>query len=584
MSIDWLKVKESHVKEACSRYDTGDRQPKRAAKNTFLLLDGKRYSAKFIRGWAYEIATEHELSSNDYSGGAETVRFFSALGFSVEYNGKVREEICNHESDRKPTDRTPDTATKEENSSPEKMQKIFLRKLLEQRFGCVMTEAKFDWLVVPDYISMDGVFRDIYDNLKAMRNYSGFSNPGYKLACDFFIPTKNVIIEYDERQHFTEQRAKSLAYYPHDLNLGFDKDKWREACENIKATDNNPLYRDEQRAFYDSVRDILAAHNGMPLIRIKYRDYDWNSASGTKVIDELINPRKLNTHALDLEGTIEELAWDFSCVQKAYHDWAKQFDNHNEVINWLKEHGINVSRCKKQDPFKLHSSDWNSITVPTLYKLVPDCMAWMENIVDKGFQNLSEAQIARGQIWNLLYFIHPVRHELYYFNLHYRDGYSSRLARLIRSHRLGLKSAKTYLGKEEGRTIYGSHIKSCGTTAFKHIHIHPTTSVWRKPNLQNIKKERIIHLEIGKGELSPNEQEIAIALSAKATPSFGLWIKNYAQCAINEGPIFTLKKNKRHSDCFNELVGILQGTDQNQKDIRNKLEEYYNIVVIRNTK
>ena len=67
-----------------------------------------------------------------------------------------------------------------------------------------------------------------------------------------------MIIEYDERQHFTEQRAKSLAYYPSNRNLGFDKDKWREACENIKATDKDPLYRDEQRAFYDSVRDILA--------------------------------------------------------------------------------------------------------------------------------------------------------------------------------------------------------------------------------------------------------------------------------------------------------------------------------------
>ncbi len=517
---------------------------------------------------------------------------------------------------------------------------------------------------------MDDVLREIYDNLKAMRNYSGFSNPGYKLACDFFIPTKNVIIEYDERQHFTEQRAKSLAYYPSNLNLRFDKDKWREACENIKATDNDPLYRDEQRAFYDSVRDISAARNGVPLIRIKHGDYDWESKSGTKVIDELINLRKLNTHALDLEGTIEELAWDFSCVQKAYHDWAKQFDNHNEVINWLKEHGIDVSRCRKQDPFKLHSSDWNSITVPTLYKLVPDCMVWMEDIFDKWFQNLSEAQIARDTIWYLLFFIHPVRHELYYFDIHYPDGYSSRLARSIRSHRLGLKGAKKYLrclfswekipgndngrlieylmqnfniewvkaakikknddGKtiritsetnslsltlndektnvnleiddgrtdkfivktefgglnifsRDGRTTDDSYIRACGTTAFKHIHLHPTTSNWKKPNLQDLKEASIRHLGIGEGDLSPDEQKIAIALSARATPSFGLWI-NYAQCAINEGPIFTLKKNKRHSDCFNELVGILQGTDQNQKDIRNKLEEYYNIEVIIDTK
>lgn len=99
MSTNWSKVKEAHVKEACSRYDTDDRRPKRSAKNTFLLLDDKRYPAKFIRGLAYEIATGHKLSSGDYSGGAETVRFFRALGFSVEYNGKVSDEIYNHESD-----------------------------------------------------------------------------------------------------------------------------------------------------------------------------------------------------------------------------------------------------------------------------------------------------------------------------------------------------------------------------------------------------------------------------------------------------------------------------------------------------
>jgi hypothetical protein len=32
------------------------------------------------------------------------------------------------------------------------------------------------------------------------------------------------------------------------------------------------------------------------------------------------------------------------------------------------------------------------------------------------------------------------------------------------------------------------------------------------------------------------------------------------------------------------MIKILQGTDQNQKDIRTKLEEYYTIKVIRDTK
>ena len=571
--IDWSKVEEAHVKDACSRYDSGDRQPKVAAKNTFLLLGSKRYPAKFIRGLAYEIATGHKLGSGDYSGGAETVRFFTALGFSVEYNREVRVEI-NPKVGRKLEVIITDTATKGKKSSSRTKKSIFLQKRLEQRFGCVMTEAKFDWLVVPDYISMDDVFKKIYDNLKAMRNYSGFSNPGYKLACDFFIPSENLIIEYDENQHFTEQRAESLAHYPSNQNLSFNKDKWREACANIKATDNDPLYRDEQRAFYDSVRDILAARNGIPLIRIKHGDYDWKSASGTDVIDGLIKHLNLDTDASNLETAIEELAWDFSCVQKAYHDWAKQFDNHEGVISGLREKGIDGSRCQKQHSFTLHSSNWNPITLSILYALVPDCMARMKDRFNKIVQYTSEPKNHLG--WYLLYFIHPVRHELYYFDIHYPDGYSARLASRIRVHRLGLKGAKTYLSKE-GRTTADSYIRACGTTAFKHLHLHPTTSALGKPNLHDL-NDSIIDLEIGGDDLSHNEQEIAISLSAKATMHFERWI-GYAPCAINEGPIFTLKRNKKHSDCFNEILEILK--DPNQKDIRTKLEEYYTIKVIR---
>ncbi|NQE52805.1 hypothetical protein C5S29_04360, partial [ANME-1 cluster archaeon GoMg3.2] len=319
---------------------------------------------------------------------------------------------------------------------------------------------------------------------------------------------------------------------------------------------------------------ILAARNGIPLIRIKHGDYDWKSASGTDVIDGLIKHLNLDTDASNLETAIEELAWDFSCVQKAYHDWAKPFKNHEDVIRWLKEKGIDGSRCQKQHSFTLHSSNWNPITLSILYALVPDCMARMKDRFNKIVQYTSEPKNHLG--WYLLYFIHPVRHELYYFDIHYPDGFSSRLASLIRVHRLGLKGAKTYLSKE-GRTTADSYIRACGTTAFKHLHLHPTTSTWEKPNLQGLEK-RIRDLEIGGADLSRNEQNIAIALSTKATPSFEWWI-GYAPCAINEGPIFTLKRNKKHSDCFNDMLVILK--DPNQKDIRTKLEEYYTIKEIR---
>jgi len=90
--IDWTVVKEEHVMEACGRYVDGEEPSRRRAHNTFLLLGGKHYPAKYIRGLAYEIATGERLNPNiDYSGGAETVRFFKKLGYSTEYRGQIIE-------------------------------------------------------------------------------------------------------------------------------------------------------------------------------------------------------------------------------------------------------------------------------------------------------------------------------------------------------------------------------------------------------------------------------------------------------------------------------------------------------------
>lgn len=280
---------------------------------------------------------------------------------------------------------------------------------------------------------------------------------------------------------------------------------------------------------------------------------------------------------LEEQKVTDQISCFYSELQKAYRKWADQFRSYEEIIRWLSENNISeskITRCHKQVSFKLLSSNWNPITIPTLYTLVPECKAKIKNRFDKLFHNRTETQIDR--IWYLLYVIHPVRHELYYFDDHYPEGYSFRLARLTRSHRQGLKAAKTYLSSE-GRTTNDSFIRACGTTMFKHIHLHPTTCAWEKPNLADI-KESILHLEIGTEYLSSNEMTIATALSTKATKSFKRWI-GYAPCAINEGPIFTSKGNKKHLDCYKDIVEIFRGHDQNQEIIRAILEEYYLIEV-----
>ena len=75
MSINWTVVQEEHVKEACRRYDTGEERPRQSARNTFLLFDGKRYPAKFIRGLAYGIATGYELNPTSIRGEPRQLNF-----------------------------------------------------------------------------------------------------------------------------------------------------------------------------------------------------------------------------------------------------------------------------------------------------------------------------------------------------------------------------------------------------------------------------------------------------------------------------------------------------------------------------
>jgi hypothetical protein len=71
MTPDWSRVTPEDVRRACQMYDSGAARPKRPARSTFLLLNGKTYPAKFIRGLAYRLATGVELDPNrDYSGGS----------------------------------------------------------------------------------------------------------------------------------------------------------------------------------------------------------------------------------------------------------------------------------------------------------------------------------------------------------------------------------------------------------------------------------------------------------------------------------------------------------------------------------
>lgn len=114
----------------------------------------------------------------------------------------------------------------------------------------------------------------IYDALVAHRGHSAFVRRRRLPPCDYFVPgNPGFLVEYDEVQHFTTPRAITLSSIPGIPTVAFDQEKWLRLAREIDARDNDPPYRDEQRAWYDVLRDVLPAEHQLgPTARLLDRE------------------------------------------------------------------------------------------------------------------------------------------------------------------------------------------------------------------------------------------------------------------------------------------------------------------------
>ena len=269
---------------------------------------------------------------------------------------------------------------------------------------------------------------------------------------------------------------------------------------------------------------------------------------------------------------IKGMSNSYALLQKCYQKWALNFSTHEDVTRYLDKEGINVNGIKKQSTFNLHSSHWNGVTLPIIKKLAPS------NVVElrQQFNNLfaTEDDGNWQTIWYWVFFIHPVCHELYYFNDHYPLGYEGRLSRLLRSHRMGLKAAKKYIENKNAIRSGESFIKACGTTALKHLLLHPTTTRW-KSSEENI-LARLQTLRVVEGDLSSDEMITAKLLSQQGCLQFDQWL-SYAPCAINEGPIFIIKTGTNPLEGFDSIMNVLSDDKISQLKLKQSLQKYFNI-------
>ncbi|OFV68580.1 MAG: hypothetical protein SCAL_000256 [Candidatus Syntrophoarchaeum caldarius] len=241
--------------------------PKGRDSRKFLLeFDGECYPPKYVISLANKYANGEILDSAQFSGGKETNDFLRNLGFNIIELSKAkkeRERTNIHQGERCPKC------------------KETIRKLLEKIYGRVEENYKFRVGTLPEDFKNTPYYSElkkIYEKLQNHRGYKDFVKAKTLPNCDFFVPNPGFIVEFDESQHFTLPRKITLGEYPTNLELGFSKEKWIRLCEKIDAKDNDPPYRDEQRAWYDTLRDFLPTILGLqPTVRLFAKDFIWCS-------------------------------------------------------------------------------------------------------------------------------------------------------------------------------------------------------------------------------------------------------------------------------------------------------------------
>lgn len=167
--------------------------------------------------------------------------------------------------------------------------KIHIEELLKTLYGEVFVNHNLDLPCrIDDYsgLPFESDLSNIYNSLQKYRGYEVFVKAKKLLNVDFFVPREGIIVEFDESQHFTKAREISLSYYPKKLDLGFSISKWKDLCIQLNKKDNDPPYRDEQRAWYDTLRDFAPSKLGIKrTIRLYASDYVWCSLDPNKKTD-----------------------------------------------------------------------------------------------------------------------------------------------------------------------------------------------------------------------------------------------------------------------------------------------------------
>jgi len=156
-----------------------------------------------------------------------------------------------------------------------------LRELLNGIYGGCQRNHSFPWPAGPEHYDTSALgswLRQIHTALGSFRGHRDFVRSAQLPPCDFYISDPPFILEFDESQHFSRARLITLSHYSDALQVGFSVVKWKELCRKLDSRDDTPIDRDERRAWYDTLRDLLPPFHGLgPTVRLYAGERPWCS-------------------------------------------------------------------------------------------------------------------------------------------------------------------------------------------------------------------------------------------------------------------------------------------------------------------
>lgn len=297
-------ITREHILQAITDIIRNGVPPGRAATKFALEYEGRLYPPKLVISLANRHANGSELDPSTFSGGQETNQFLRHRGFQI-VQGRMQVQ-----SSSAPTSRRAETTLSAHGGERCPACKARFRELLiklygrvEERYSLGLGTQPEDFQGTPHYETL----RAIHADLVAHRGFKDFIRARQLPPCDYFVKNPGFIVEFDESQHFTTPRALTLQRYPTRFRLGYDRDRWLRLCAKICARDPDPPFRDEQRAWYDTLRDFAPARLDLrATVRLYASDAEWcrlaperlnDVEAFRKLIDGGVSPQRIRVRA-----------------------------------------------------------------------------------------------------------------------------------------------------------------------------------------------------------------------------------------------------------------------------------------------